>query len=65
MLVNDCVIDVKRREVKKIVPVRFDPSAIEEVERLGSRFGFKVSEYIRTALDEKLERDLAKVGQYA
>ncbi len=63
MLSNECGIEVKRQVAKKYVPVRIDPTVIDEVEKLGSRFGFNVSEYIRTALDEKLERDMAKLGQ--
>ena len=68
MLASDYGIDVKRKVAKVIMPVRVDPIVVEAINTLGNRFDFTLSEYVRTAIDEKLERDISKLkakGQYA
>lgn len=50
----------KQFKAKQTFPVRIDPDVILYIRDLGDQFDFNPSEYIRTAIDEKLARDLAK-----
>lgn len=68
MLASDYGIDVKRKVAKVMMPVRVDPVVVETINDLGNRFDFTLSDYVRTAIDEKLERDISKLKakeQYA
>jgi hypothetical protein len=61
MIATDYGIEVNRKVAKVMTPVRVDPRVVEQINHLGSRFDFTLSEYIRTAIDEKLQRDMEKL----
>jgi uncharacterized protein (DUF4415 family) len=61
MIAANYGIEVEQRQPRKYVPVRIDTSAVEAINALGNQFGFNISEYVRTAVNERLERDMEKL----
>lgn len=65
---TDYRIEVEKRQPRRYVPVRIDTDVVETINTLGNQYGFNLSEYIRTAVGERLQRDMAKLNaraQYA
>jgi hypothetical protein len=61
MIATDYGIEVNRKVAKVMMPVRVDPGVVATINDLGQRFDFTLSEYVRTAIDEKLQRDMEKL----